>query len=298
MQKLAFQSAGRRAFGAKVAHTIVPCSTPSLYTIPALDATFDLTKFDKGASKLFSSPCVYVSPADFNYKPPSSGLPEFAFIGRSNVGKSSLIDSLLSTKGLVRISKEPGCTKTVNYFAYHKRGSKTNHIMYCVDLPGYGFARASKTDQQNWIKTTEGYFKSRNFTILRRVYVLVDCRHGIKPVDREIMDLLNESRITYQVILTKADLCTHAMVLSSLQSVLSELIDSRHRHHSIPIVHVVSSRTGYGIQAVKQCITEMMLSGIEGGHAEGRQGSDKNVFEHFDEETIMKSLRNLGIDTE
>lgn len=280
---------------------ILPCTTPSLYTAPPLEPDFDLTPFDSLANKLFRLPCKYIPPSDFQYKMPANGVPEFAFIGRSNVGKSSLIDSLLSAKGLVRISKEPGCTKSVNYFAFCAsptsiKDPQAAHSMYFVDLPGYGFAKASKEDKSRWKVMTEGFFKSRDFTVLRRVYVLIDSRHGIKASDCELLDILNTSRIPYQIVLTKSDLCSLGDLMKSLESVLTEVMHGTQRHHCIPFVHVVSSRTGFGIQPLKQCIAEMWSDKISGSNEEEetlRSESDDNSL--FDEEAVRKTMESMNI---
>jgi len=127
---------------------------------------------------------------------PAPNMPEVCFAGRSNVGKSSLINALTNRKGLARASNTPGRTRELNYFNVSDR-------IRVVDLPGYGYARASKTDIARWTELTRSYLRGR--APLRRVFVLVDSRHGLKDGDREIMAMLDEAAVTYQVILTKVD---------------------------------------------------------------------------------------------
>ena len=127
---------------------------------------------------------------------PAPDMPEVCFAGRSNVGKSSLINALTNRKGLARASNTPGRTRELNYFNVSDR-------IRVVDLPGYGYARASKTDIARWTELTRAYLRGR--APLRRVFVLIDSRHGLKEGDREIMAMLDEAAVTYQIILTKVD---------------------------------------------------------------------------------------------
>lgn len=127
---------------------------------------------------------------------PAPKLPEVCFAGRSNVGKSSLINALTNRKGLARASNTPGRTRELNYFNVSDR-------IHVVDLPGYGYARASKADIAKWTELTRAFLRGR--APLRRVFVLIDSRHGLKESDREIMAMLDEAAVTYQLILTKVD---------------------------------------------------------------------------------------------
>ena len=125
---------------------------------------------------------------------PADDFPEFAFVGRSNVGKSSLINALTGRKMLARTSNTPGRTQQINFF---QLGEK----LMLVDLPGYGYAKASKRSVQNWTNLLKLYLKGR--AQLRRVCLLIDARHGIKKTDQNIMKLLDQAAVSYQVILTK-----------------------------------------------------------------------------------------------
>jgi GTP-binding protein len=187
----------------------------------------------------------FVPPKDFEYELPTGGVPEIAFAGRSNVGKSSLLAALLQgrqpqqqqqqqqqpgkglkkggskrkLKGggsggqlLVRTSKTPGCTSSVNYFELgvgtgrSSSGGSSSKGLYLVDLPGYGFsARGSKEDQKRWGAVMDAYLTGRGFTTLRRVLVLVDARRGPLPDDWRLMERLSGARVPFQLVLTKAD---------------------------------------------------------------------------------------------
>jgi len=127
---------------------------------------------------------------------PPPDMPEVCFAGRSNVGKSSLINALTGRKDLARASNTPGRTRELNYFNVDER-------IRVVDLPGYGYARASKKDIANWTELTRAYLRGR--APLRRVFVLIDSRHGLKDSDIDIMEMLDEAAVTYQVIMTKTD---------------------------------------------------------------------------------------------
>ena len=127
---------------------------------------------------------------------PPARLPEICFAGRSNVGKSSLINALTNRKGLARASNTPGRTRELNYFNVDER-------LFVVDLPGYGYAKASKADIARWTKLTRAFLFVR--ASLRRVFLLIDSRHGIKNNDLELMAMLDETAVTYQIVLTKVD---------------------------------------------------------------------------------------------
>ncbi len=127
---------------------------------------------------------------------PEATLPEIAFAGRSNVGKSSLINALVNRKNLAITANYPGRTQMLNYF-------NLNEKMFLVDMPGYGYAKAPKKIVKNWTKLIYDYLKGR--VNLRRVFILVDSRHGLKETDKDIMDSLNKAAVTFQIVLTKVD---------------------------------------------------------------------------------------------
>jgi GTP-binding protein len=145
---------------------------------------------------LFAQDCRFVAGAATADAVPAATLPEIAFAGRSNVGKSSLVNALTGRKTLARVSITPGRTRQLNFFLLGER-------LMLVDLPGYGYASASKSDIKSWTGLTRDYLRGRPG--LRRVLLLVDSRHGLKEPDREMMKMLDEAAVSYQIVLTKSD---------------------------------------------------------------------------------------------
>lgn len=160
----------------------------------------DMPRFGKAALEkgrlLFARDVTFMLSAVSLETLPPPRLPEVCFAGRSNVGKSSLINALTNRKGLARASNTPGRTRELNYFNIDER-------LHVVDLPGYGYAKASKSDIARWTQLTRQFLRGR--ANLRRVFLLIDSRHGLKPTDLELMDMLDETAVTYQLILTKID---------------------------------------------------------------------------------------------
>ena len=145
---------------------------------------------------LFTRECAFLTAAARDEQLPELGLPEVAFAGRSNVGKSSLLNALTGRKTLARTSQTPGRTRQINFFGLAGR-------LVLVDLPGYGYARAAKAEAKQWSALTRRYLTRR--PQLRRVYLLIDARHGLKASDRAIMADLDEAAASYQIVFTKAD---------------------------------------------------------------------------------------------
>ena len=146
---------------------------------------------------LFASSCQFVlGVANLEQLPPDNILDEIAFAGRSNVGKSSLINALTGRKTLAKTSGTPGRTQQLNYFNLADK-------LYMVDMPGYGFAQAPESLVKKWQKMIFAYLQGR--VNLKRVFLLIDSRHGIKKVDKEIMEMLDKAAVNYQIVLTKAD---------------------------------------------------------------------------------------------
>ncbi len=145
---------------------------------------------------LFAQECVFVSGAATFDGLPEADMPEIAFVGRSNVGKSSLINALTGRKALARTSNTPGRTQQINFF-------RLQDALMLADLPGYGYARASKSEIKRWTALIFDYLRGR--PSLRRVCLLIDARHGIKPADTDVMNDLDASAVSYQIVLTKCD---------------------------------------------------------------------------------------------
>ncbi|SEP15408.1 GTP-binding protein [Salinihabitans flavidus] len=179
-----------------------------------------------------------------------SGLPpadrmEVCFAGRSNVGKSSLINALTGRKGLARASNTPGRTQEINYFSLAE-----SH--YLVDLPGYGFANAPLPVVEKWQRLLKQYLSGR--ASLRRAFVLIDMRHGIKKVDEEILSLLDNSAVTFQVVMTKAD----KIKAQEQDKVLSQVRDKLAKHPAAyPEIVVTSSEKGGGIATLRAIIAKL-----------------------------------------
>ena len=176
-----------------------------------------------------------------------SGLPpadrmEFCFAGRSNVGKSSLINALTGRKSLARASNTPGRTQEINYFAL-------GAARYMVDLPGYGYAEAPMAIVAKWQRLLKSYLAGRQ--TLRRAFVLIDTRHGVKPVDDEIMTLLDRSAVAFQVVMTKADKVSQAVQEANIDQVRGAL--SKHPA-AYPEMVVTSSEKGDGIETLRAII--------------------------------------------
>jgi GTP-binding protein len=176
--------------------------------------------------------------------PPADRL-EVCLAGRSNVGKSSLINALTGRRALARTSNTPGRTQEINYFAVGEK-------LWLVDLPGYGFAEAPPPVVARWQALLKAYLAGR--PTLRRAFVLIDARHGIKAVDHEIMGLLDKAAVTFQVVLTKADKIAAKAMEQTLAQVRQEL--ARHPA-AFPELLVTSSETGEGIAALRALIATM-----------------------------------------
>lgn len=161
----------------------------------ASNVSFTPSQIEAGR-KLFAHKCDFVLGVAKLEQLPNTGMPEVAFAGRSNVGKSSLMNALLGRKDLVRVSKTPGRTRELNFF------NLSGHLML-VDMPGYGFAKVGHAQKDMWEKTLLQYLRGRRQ--LKRVFVLIDSRRGLMDSDDQIMDLLDEGAVSYQIVLTKRD---------------------------------------------------------------------------------------------
>jgi GTP-binding protein len=196
---------------------------------------------------LFRGPCVFVKGVTRIADLPQDGRPEIAFAGRSNVGKSSLINALTGRTSLARVSVTPGRTRELNFFALGKDGA-----LYLVDMPGYGYARAAKAQVKGWTRLIGDYLKGRRE--LKRVFLLIDARHGIKPNDIETMKLLDEAAVSYQVVLTKADK-PKASELKAVQAKVAELL-AKHPA-AYPQILTTSARFDTGIPELRAAIAAL-----------------------------------------
>jgi len=189
----------------------------------------------EAARILFAQPATFVMGAAKIEQLPAPDLPEVAFAGRSNVGKSSLINALVGMNKLARASNEPGRTREVNFFDLGGR-------LRLVDLPGYGWAKAGKQVTKKFQNLGRDYLRGR--VSLKRVYLLIDSRHGLKAVDTEALDALDEAAVSYQIVLTKADKLkkgeAEAMAASTLKAIAK-------RPAAYPAVIATSSDKGDGI---------------------------------------------------
>ncbi len=181
--------------------------------------------------------------------PPADRL-EVCFAGRSNVGKSSLINALTGRKGLARASNTPGRTQEINFFTTTLGAS---HGPFLVDLPGYGYANAPKAVVAKWQRLLKAYLSGRQ--TLRRAFVLVDARHGVKPVDEEIFDLLDRAALTFQVVLTKMDKVRD----KDRDAMLTQVRQAISKHPAAyPEMVLTSSEKGIGIPTLRSIIADLV----------------------------------------
>ncbi len=197
---------------------------------------------EEAGRRLFAQPCSFLAGATSDDALPADRLPEIAFAGRSNVGKSSLINALTGRTTLARVSRTPGRTQQINFF-------DLGHRLMLVDLPGYGFAQAAKKDVAAWTGLTRRYLRGR--ASLRRVLVLIDARHGFKMVDRPVLELLDESAVSYQIVLTKIDEVGPAELARRVEAVAKE---ARRHGAAHPALHLTSARDGSGIAALRAAL--------------------------------------------
>ena len=198
----------------------------------------------KEASRLFSGRVEFLLSAPSLQFLPEPTVPEVAFCGRSNVGKSSLLNALTGRKSLARTSVTPGRTQELNFFEV---GEPTQFRL--VDMPGYGFAKAPPAVVEKWRRMVRDFLRGR--VVLKRNLVLIDSRHGVKPVDVEMMKMLDESAVGYRVVLTKAD----KIKASELDAVIASTTAEARKHSAAyPVIHVTSAEKGMGIDELRAAV--------------------------------------------
>ncbi|MGR6328343.1 ribosome biogenesis GTP-binding protein YihA/YsxC [Sphingomonas sp. XXL09] len=203
----------------------------------------------EAARRTFAGPVAFLKSAPSLKFLPDPDVPEVAFAGRSNVGKSSLLNALTGRNALARTSNTPGRTQELNFFDVAGNGEAPAFRL--VDMPGYGFAKAPKDVVRTWRYLVNDYLRGRD--VLKRVLVLIDSRHGIKDVDREILGMLDKAAVSYRLILTKADK-VKATDLADVMARTAE--DARKRPAAHPDILATSSEGGMGIPELRAAVFE------------------------------------------
>ena len=198
----------------------------------------------EAARRLFAGRVEFLKSAPSLQFIPDPDLPEIAFAGRSNVGKSSLLNALTGRKAIARTSVTPGRTQELNFFEV---GAPA--VLRLVDMPGYGFAKAPLKVVENWRRLVRDFLRGRD--VLKRTLLLIDSRHGIKPVDAEMMKMLDEAAVGYRIVLTKAD----KIKASELEAVLvATNAEARKHPAAYPQVLVTSAEKGMGIAELRSAV--------------------------------------------
>ena len=209
------------------------------------------TDISPEARSLFTHQWIFIRGVPSMKFLPPEGPAEIAFAGRSNVGKSSLINALIGQKGLARTSNTPGRTQELNYFVPAGFSGEKDDLppMALVDMPGYGYAQAPKEMVDRWSELVFDYLRAR--VTLKRVYVLIDSRHGIKTNDDEVLKLLDKAAVSYQIVLTKTDKIKPPAVERLIRETAVKIAK---RPAAFPHVLATSSEKGDGMDALRQAI--------------------------------------------
>lgn len=208
--------------------------------------------FTEDGRLLFAGACEFIFASAKSDDLPTPGPPEIAFAGRSNVGKSSLLNALTNRKALARVSNTPGRTQQLNFFALGGSSPEEARLRL-VDMPGYGYAAVGKEKVANWTTLMRDYLRGR--ASLARVFVLIDARRGVKDLDEEMFDLLDRSAVSYQIVLTKHD---EVKVSERAQVIEATLAALAKRPAAYPLLVFTSSQTGEGIAQLRASIAQLL----------------------------------------
>jgi len=200
----------------------------------------------EAARKTFAGPVAFLKSAPQLQHLPGATVPEVAFAGRSNVGKSSLLNALFNRNALARTSNTPGRTQELNFFDVG-----LPLAFRLVDMPGYGFAKAPKDMVRQWRYLVNDYLRGRD--VLKRALVLIDSRHGIKDVDREILEMLDKAAVSYRIVLTKADKVKATELAAVTEATIAE---ARKRPAAHPEIIATSSEGGLGLPELRAAVME------------------------------------------